>query len=53
VDLSEGKPLWKDLENYLEAKELQAINARCAALLAEKTFPFPSHDRRAFPWPPV
>ncbi|HOT25594.1 MAG TPA: SCO1664 family protein [Anaerolineaceae bacterium] len=53
ADLSEGKPLWKDLENYLEAKELRAIYARCAALLAEKTFPFPSHDRRAFPWPPV
>jgi uncharacterized repeat protein (TIGR03843 family) len=42
-----------DLQPYLSPEELAALDARAGALFAEKKFPFPPEDRRAFPYPPL
>ena len=41
------------LAGLLAPDEVQALEARLAALLADPVYPHPPQDRRAFPYPPV
>jgi hypothetical protein len=45
--------LFTDLEPYLAPEELAALATRGQVLLAERHFPQPPQDRRAFPYPPL
>lgn len=45
--------LFTDLEPYLAPEELAALTERGQVLLAERHFPQPPQDRRAFPYPPL
>lgn len=40
-------------ENYLTDIEISAFLDRINALIASGTFPFPSDEWPAIPWPPV
>jgi len=42
-----------ELAEWLQPDEFSALPARAQRLLAEKTFPPPPADRRAFPYPPL
>jgi uncharacterized repeat protein (TIGR03843 family) len=52
-ELSGTSPLRRDLGAFLTRRELTALSARAARLLAEPVFPGPPADRRAFPYPPL
>jgi uncharacterized repeat protein (TIGR03843 family) len=41
------------LEPYLSPAEIAALQRRAQRLLAERVFPRPPQDRRAFPYPPI
>jgi uncharacterized repeat protein (TIGR03843 family) len=51
--LSPGASLRTDLDNYLSLREIQAMCARIDLLLETKTYPMPTSERYAIPWPPV
>ncbi len=53
AQLQEDETLRHDLLDYLKQGELDAITKRIGVLEENSTFPQPSRDRRAFPWPPV
>ncbi len=45
---------WSDLfEQYLNSREIRAIQRRARTLLKSRTFPLRPADRRAFPYPPI
>lgn len=41
------------LEPYLSPEEIRALLRRAKILCETKTFPFPLHGRRAYPYPPL
>jgi hypothetical protein len=49
--LSRG--LSADLEPYLNAEEIAALDTRAQTLIASGSYPLPSPDRRAYPYPPL
>lgn len=51
--LTPGGDLHQSLKSYLLVKEIKALRSRAQALLANKVFPLPPEDRRAYPWPLV
>ncbi|MCW5876004.1 MAG: SCO1664 family protein [Anaerolineales bacterium] len=51
--LAPGGKLRAALAAYLSEEELAALEARCAALLAEGRYPAQPDDRHSVPWPPV
>lgn len=51
--LAPGHKFLSNLGKYLSETETNSLRERCAKLLADKHFPFPDENRRAFPWPPV
>ncbi len=51
--LAPGRLFLLELGKYLSDAETNSLRERCVKLLADKHFPFPDEDRRAFPWPPV
>jgi uncharacterized repeat protein (TIGR03843 family) len=53
ASLGDPSGLQAKLAGYLNPSELTALQARCAQLLAEGSFPHPPGDRRAFPYPPI
>jgi hypothetical protein len=42
-----------DLGAHLTPEEIAALGARCEWLLSLEKFPYPPHDRRAYPFPPL
>jgi len=48
-----GTGLSTALQPYLIPGELEALESRLKALLANPVFPHPPEDRRSFPYPPV
>lgn len=51
--LAPRQPFLLEINTFLSEEETNSLRERCAKLLADKHFPFPAEDRRAFPWPPV
>ena len=51
--LSGASILLPALEPYLRPGEIAALGSRAEALLANRKFPLPPEDRRAFPYPPL
>jgi hypothetical protein len=51
--LQNGQPLRAELNEYLSAQELRAMQQRIESLLAEGVFPSPSGEGYSYPWPPV
>lgn len=45
--------LYTDLLRYLHPEEIAAIDLRAEALIGSGEFPYPPHDRRAYPYPPL
>ena len=50
---SPDDPLVASLASLLAAPEIDAMRRRLAMILSAQTFPFPSDDRRPYPWPLV
>lgn len=48
-----GEKFNEELAPFLLPEEIDALHRRGSALLAEKSFPLPPEDRRAYPWPLV
>lgn len=53
TQLHPGQSAYQALLLYVAADELDALKKRGAELLAQKRFPLPPEDRRAYPWPLV
>jgi uncharacterized repeat protein (TIGR03843 family) len=53
IKLQPDGPLYQQLCDYLNRREIQAIRARIGETLQAGTFPFPRQDRYSMPWPPV
>ena len=53
ADLTRDIGLPADLKQVLSPDEVSALDARAERLLAERIFPIPPEDRRAFPYPPL
>lgn len=53
TQLHPGQSAYQALLPYVAADELDALKNRGAELLAQKRFPLPPEDRRAYPWPLV
>ena len=51
--LSSSPNLLANLQPYLSPREISALLARAKALVSSGIFPYPSEDRRAFPYPPL
>jgi uncharacterized repeat protein (TIGR03843 family) len=47
-----GGQLGADLSEHLTRREVRATSARVERLLASGTYPYPSEDWPAIPWPP-
>ncbi len=45
--------LYTDLLDYLNPKEIAALDSRAANLTALGEFPYPPNDRRVYPYPPL
>jgi hypothetical protein len=46
-------PVREELANLLSETELEALEARAAAVASMERFPGPGPGRRPFPWPPI
>lgn len=53
AQLSPGQNPYQALLPYVSADELDTLKKRGNSLLAQKSFPLPPEDRRAYPWPLV
>jgi hypothetical protein len=53
TQLSPGQCPYQALLPYVSADELDILKKRGNSLLAQKSFPLPPEDRRAYPWPLV
>lgn len=53
VMLRGEQPLYQELNLYLSAHELRAMQQRIEDLQEEGVFPSPTEDRYSYPWPPV
>ena len=51
--LPTSQKLLTDLQPYLSPREISALTARGASLVASGVFPYPPEHRRAFPYPPI
>ena len=51
--LSTQGELFHSLKSYLSSEEIQALIIRTEILIAERAFPLPPEERRAYPWPLV
>lgn len=51
--LRSEQPLYQELNQYLSAHELRAMQQRIHELLEEGLFPSPTEDQYSYPWPPV
>ena len=51
--LPTSQKLLTDLQPYLSPREISALIARGASLVASGVFPYPPEHRRAFPYPPI
>lgn len=51
--LTSTSNLLADLSRYLSQGELAALAVRAKLILDSKLFPYPSEDRRVFPYPPL